>query len=81
MLGTLVFNVKENQMRSKVMKNLDSLEREKVLEQARLTKQWEEREKLQTEYEAVKIKVLINFIKQTLKKLLKKLMVLMKNMI
>jgi hypothetical protein len=63
MLGTLVFNVKENQMRSKVMKNLDSLEREKVLEQARLTKQWEEREKLQTEYEAVKNKGAYKFYK------------------
>ena len=63
MLGTLLFNVKENQMRSKVMKNLDSLESEKVLEQARLTKQWGEREKLQTEYEAVKNKGAYNFYK------------------
>ena len=63
MLGTLLFNVKENQMRSKVMKNLDSLESEKVLDQARLTKQWGEREKLQTEYEAVKNKGAYNFYK------------------
>ena len=63
MLGTLLFNVKENQMRSKVMKNLDSLESEKVLEQARLTKQWGDREKLQTEYEAVKNKGAYNFYK------------------
>ena len=63
MLGTLLFNVKENQMRSKVMKNLNALESEKVLEQARLTKQWGEREKLQTEYEAVKNKGAYNFYK------------------
>ena len=63
MLGTLIFNGRENQMRSKVMKNLDSLESEKVLDQARLTKQWGEREKLQTEYEAVKNKGAYNFYK------------------
>ena len=60
MLGTLLFNIKENKMRSNVMK---TLENDKVLEQARLNKQWGEREKLQTEYETVKNKGAYNYYK------------------
>ena len=63
MLGTLLFNIKENKMRSNVMKNLETLENDKVLEQARLNKQWGEREKLQTEYETVKNKGAYNYYK------------------
>jgi hypothetical protein len=63
MIGTLLFNLKEDKMRSNVMKNLNALEDDKVLDQARLAKQWEEREKLQTEYETVKNKGAYNYYK------------------
>lgn len=63
MIGTALFNMKESKMRSNIQKNLDALEKDKVLEQARLTKQWGEREKLQLEYETVKDKGAYNYYK------------------
>jgi len=63
MLATLFFNAKEANMQSKVMKNLEQLEREKTLEQARLTKQWEKREELQKEYEGVQEKTAYGYYK------------------
>ena len=56
LLATLFFNAKEANMQSKVMKNLKELEDSKAIELAKLNKQWETREKLQTEYESVKDK-------------------------
>ena len=56
LLATLFFNAKEANMQSKVLKNLEELEKEKTIEQARLAKQWEKREKLQKEYEGVQEK-------------------------
>lgn len=56
LLATLFFNAKEANMQSKVLKNLEELDREKTLEQARLAKQWEKREELQKEYEGVQEK-------------------------
>jgi len=56
LLATLFFNAKEANMQSKVLKNLEELDREKKFEQARLTKQWEKREELQKEYEGVQEK-------------------------
>ena len=56
LLATLFFNAKEANMQNKVLKNLQELEREKTLEQARLAKQWEKREELQKEYEGVQEK-------------------------
>ena len=56
MLATLFFNAKEANMQNKVMKNLKELEDSKAIELAKLNKQWETREKLQTEYEGVKDK-------------------------
>ena len=56
LLATLFFNAKEANMQNKVLKNLQELEREKTIEQARLAKQWEKREELQKEYEGVQEK-------------------------
>jgi len=56
LLATLFFNAKEANMQNKVLKNLQELEKEKTIEQARLAKQWEKREELQKEYEGVQEK-------------------------
>tara|TARA_R110002012_G_scaffold161369_2_gene323532 strand:- start:1033 stop:2637 length:1605 start_codon:yes stop_codon:yes gene_type:complete len=63
LLASLFFNAKEANMQSKVLKNIKELENQKTIEQARLTKQWEKREKLQTEYEGVKEKGAYNYYK------------------
>ena len=63
LLASLFFNAKEASMQSKVLKNIEELENQKTIEQARLTKQWEKREKLQTEYEDVKEKGAYNYYK------------------
>ena len=53
LLATLFFNAKEANMQSKVMKNLKELEDSKAIELAKLTKQWEKRTGLQTEYDKI----------------------------
>ena len=50
-------------MQSKVIENLEELDREKTIELARWTKQFEEREKLQTEYEGVQNKTAYGYYK------------------
>lgn len=51
LLASLLFNAKEANMQSKVIKNLKELEKNKDLEVAKLNAQWDKRTKLQTEYD------------------------------
>ena len=51
LLASLFFNAKEASMQSKVVKNLQELEREKVLELDELTKKYEKQQKLLAENE------------------------------
>lgn len=64
LVASLFFNATENKMQSKVFKNLEALEAEQTLEKARLTHDWDKRQKIQNEYDAVKIKGLMLFINQ-----------------
>ena len=63
LLASLFMNATEASMQSKVINNLEELDRKKTLEQARLTKQWEDREELQKEYEGVKDKTAYGYYK------------------
>ena len=51
LLASLFFNAKEASMQSKVVKNLQELEREKVLELDKLTKKYEKQQKILAENE------------------------------
>lgn len=63
LVASLFFNATENKMQSKVFKNLEALEAEQTLEKARLTHDWDKRQKIQNEYDAVKNKGAYAFYK------------------
>jgi len=72
LLATLFFNAKEANMQSKVMKNLQELEKQKTLELAKLTKQWDKRTELQTEYDNIQKNGAFNVYKTKLEEDFKK---------
>ena len=63
LVASLFFNATENKMQSKVFKNLETLDSEKTLEKARLTHDWDKRQKIQNEYDGVKDKGAYAFYK------------------
>jgi hypothetical protein len=54
MLATLFFNAKEANMQSKVMKNLQEMERQKTFDNAQMTDRWNAYNTLMDEFDAFK---------------------------